>query len=47
MICEKFGVFVSWWLGLICRIHHQVSMILRLSTANENARKGDLPVAPT
>ena len=32
----NIGVLVSWWLVLIRRIHHQVSMILRLATANEN-----------
>ena len=41
------GVLVSWWQLRILRNYHQVSMMLRLATANENSRRGDLPVAPT
>jgi hypothetical protein len=37
LIPPRHGVLVSWWLVLIHRIHHQVSMILRLATANEKA----------
>ena len=33
---ESGRIMETWWWMLICRAYHQVSMILPLSTANEN-----------